>query len=114
MFDRWSQAIVRDVEVNERAAHEDSGGMNLLVESVFAVDEENVETLPGEQASTLKSGQSRTDDSNLITRPHAGMLSCRREYRQVLYVTNSFVVFFVPFGGFRASILRSESLHSYS
>jgi hypothetical protein len=70
--------------------------------------------LPGEQACTLKSGQSCTDDSHVITRPHAGMLSCRRECRQVLYVTNPFVVFLVPFGRFRASILRSELLHSYS
>ena len=29
----------RTGEIDERAAHEDSGGMNLLVETVFAVDE---------------------------------------------------------------------------
>ena len=33
MFDRWTQAVVWDVEIDERASHEDSGGMDLLVES---------------------------------------------------------------------------------
>jgi hypothetical protein len=35
--------------------------MDLLVESVFAIDEENVEVLLREQASTLKSGKSGAD-----------------------------------------------------
>ena len=105
MFDRWSKTVVRDVEVDERATHKDSGGMDLLVESVLAIDEENVEALPGEQSSTLKPGKSSADDSHVIARPHAGMLSLPRDFRQVLYITNSFVVFFVPFCGLRASIL---------
>jgi hypothetical protein len=99
VFDRWSQAVVWDVEIDERAAHEDPGSMNLLVESVLAIYEENVESLPGKESSTLKPGKSRTDDRDVIKRSHAGMLSCRRECRQVLYATNSFVVFLVPFCG---------------
>ena len=99
MFDRWSQAVVWDVEIDERPAHEDPGSMNLLVESVLAIYEENVETLPGKESSTLKPGKSRTDDRDVIKRSHAGMLSCRRECRQVLYVTNPFVVFLAPFCG---------------
>ena len=93
MFDRRSQAIIRDVEIDERAAHEDSGGVDLLIECVLAIDEENVDALPGKEASTLKPGKSRTDDSYVIARPHAGMLSCRREWRQVLYIINPFVAF---------------------
>ena len=58
------------IEIDERAAHEDSGGMDLLVESVFAIDEENVEALPGEQASTLKPGKSGADDSHVVARSH--------------------------------------------
>ena len=104
MSDRRSQAIIRDVEIDERAAHEDPGSMNLLVESVLAIYEKNVETLPGEESSTLKPGKSRTDDRDVIKRSHAGMLSCRRECRQVLYVTNSFVAFWCLFGGSMESI----------
>ena len=70
MFDRRSQAVIRDVEIDECASHKDSGGMDLLVESVLAIDEENVETLPGEQASTLKSCQSGTDDSHVVACSH--------------------------------------------
>src|SRR5262245_37349451 len=60
VFDRRSQAVVWDVEVNQCAAHEDSGGVDLLIESVLAIDEQHLESLPGEQASTLKPGKSRT------------------------------------------------------
>ena len=70
MFDRWSKAVVREVEIDERATHEDSGGMDLLVESVFAIDEENVKALSGEEASTLKPGKSGTDDSHVVARSH--------------------------------------------
>ena len=107
MFDRWSQAIVWDVEIDERAAHEDPGSMNLLVESVLAIYEENVETLPGKESSTLKPGKSRTDDRDVIKRSHAGMLSCRRECRQVLYVTNplwSFWRLFVALYGVNSDV----------
>jgi hypothetical protein len=44
--------------------------MDLLVESVLAIDEENVDALPGEQASTLKPCQSGADDSHVITSSH--------------------------------------------
>ena len=72
MSDWGAQAVVRDVEINERAAHEDSGGMDLLVESVLAIDEENVEAVPGEQASTLKPGKSGADDSHVVACSHEG------------------------------------------
>ena len=64
--DRRTQAVVGKVEIDERAAHEDSGGMDLLVERVFAIDEENVNAVPGEQASALQSGESGADDSDVI------------------------------------------------
>jgi hypothetical protein len=70
VFDRWPKAIVRKVEIDERAAYEDSGGMDLLVESVLAIDEENVDALSTEQASTLEPGKSSPDDSHVVTRPH--------------------------------------------
>jgi hypothetical protein len=54
VFDWCSKTILGQIEIDERAAHEDSGGMNLLFERVLAIDEEHVETLPGKQASTLK------------------------------------------------------------
>ena len=73
MFDRWSETVVGNVEIDECAAHEDSGGMDLLVESVLAIDEENVDALPGEPASTLKSGQSRADDSHVVACSHEGV-----------------------------------------
>jgi hypothetical protein len=40
--------------------------MDLLVESVFAIDEENVEVLLREQASTLKSGKSGANDRHIV------------------------------------------------
>jgi hypothetical protein len=70
MSDRWTQAVVWDVEIDKRAAHENSGGMDLLVESVLAVDEENVKVSPGEQARTLKPGKSGADDSHIVARSH--------------------------------------------
>jgi hypothetical protein len=70
VFNRWSETILGQVEIDERAAHEDSGGMNFLFERVFAIDEENAETLPGKQASTLKAGQSGADDSHVVARSH--------------------------------------------
>src|ERR1700754_567130 len=70
VLDRWTKTIVRYIEIDERAAHEDPGGMNLLVESVLAIDEKNAETLPGEQASALKSGQSGADDRYVVTCSH--------------------------------------------
>jgi hypothetical protein len=53
VFDRGSKAIFGYVEIEERAANEDAGRMNFLVETVFAIDEENFEILSREQASTL-------------------------------------------------------------
>src|SRR5437762_599965 len=44
--------------------------MDLLVESVLAIDEENVETSSTEQACTLKSGKSGADDSHVVARSH--------------------------------------------
>src|SRR5204863_3567015 len=44
--------------------------MDLLVESVLAIDEENVETLSTEQACTLKPGKSGADDSHVVARSH--------------------------------------------
>ena len=70
MFDRWSKAVVRDVKIDERAAHEDAGSVDLLVESVFAIDEENIKTLSSEQASTLESGKSCANNSYVVVCPH--------------------------------------------
>jgi hypothetical protein len=70
VFDRRAETVVREVKVDKRATHEDSGGVNLLVESIFAIDEENVNALRREQASTLKSCQSRTDNSHVVTASH--------------------------------------------
>ena len=70
MFDRWSKAVFGQVEIDERAAHEDSSGMYFLIECVLAIDEENVDALPGEQARTLKSGQSGADDSYVVACSH--------------------------------------------
>jgi hypothetical protein len=64
--DRWSETVFREVKVDERAAHEDSGGMDLLVERVLALDKENTNSLLCEQARTLKTGESRADDSDVI------------------------------------------------
>jgi hypothetical protein len=47
--------------------------MDLLVECVLPIDEENVDALPGEQASTLKSGQSGADDSHVVACSHEGV-----------------------------------------
>ena len=70
MFDGWSKAVVGDIEIDERAAHEDSGGMDLLVESVLAIDEENVQALPSEQSGTLQSGKSGADDGYVVAGVH--------------------------------------------
>ena len=70
MSDWRSQAVVREVEIDERAAHEDAGGVDLLVESVLAIDEENANPLPGEEPSTLESGQSRADDCHVVASLH--------------------------------------------
>ncbi len=70
MFDGWSKAVVGDVEIDEGAAHEDSGGVDLLVESVLAIDEENVQALPAEQSGTLQAGQSGADDGHVVAGSH--------------------------------------------
>ena len=70
MFDWWSKTIVRKIEIDKRPTYEDSGRMDLLIESVLAIDEKNADALPAEQASTLQSGQSSTDDSYVITHSH--------------------------------------------
>ena len=57
--------------------------MDLLVERVFAIDEENLETLLRQQASTLKPGKSGANDSHIVEAgrhvsdltPHAGLPS---------------------------------------
>jgi len=85
VFDCWSKAVVRDVEIDERATHEDSGSVNLLVESVLAIDEENVDALSGEQARTLEPGKSGADDSHVVARFHEPDLTRPPDYGQVLY-----------------------------
>lgn len=70
MPDRWSEAVVWNVEVQERAADEYSGGMDLLVERVFAIDEENVDALSRQEASTLKPCKSSADNSYVVSRSH--------------------------------------------
>ena len=86
VFDPQSKTVVRDVEIDERASHEDSGGVNLLVESVLAIDEENVEVLSREQASTLEPGKSCADDGHVVARSHRfGILRARLDCGQVLY-----------------------------
>jgi hypothetical protein len=70
VFDWWSEAVVGDVEIDEGAAHEDAGGMDLLVECVFAIDEENIQALSSEQTGTLKSRQSSANDSHVIAASH--------------------------------------------
>ena len=68
MFDGWSQAVVRNVEIHECAAYENSGGVDLLIEGVLAIDEEHFDTLSSKQAGTLKAGKSGADDSYVIRR----------------------------------------------
>src|SRR3569832_1700 len=70
MLDRWAKAVFRQVEIDERAAYEDSGGVYLLIESVFAIDEENIDALAGEQSGTLQTCQSGADDSHVEARSH--------------------------------------------
>ena len=62
MSDGRSQTVVRNVEIEERAAHKDSGGVDLLIECVLAVDQQDAQAFPGEQSSALKTGESRADD----------------------------------------------------
>jgi hypothetical protein len=70
VFDWWSKAIVRKIEIDERATYKDSGCVDLLIERVLAIDEQNADALPREQSGTLQSGQSGADDSYVITRSH--------------------------------------------
>ena len=70
MFDWWSKAVIGKVEVDERSAYEDAGGVDLLVERLLAIDEEHVHAFAREQASTLESGQPRADNRDVITRSH--------------------------------------------
>jgi hypothetical protein len=66
VFDGWSQTVVRNIEIEERAAHKDSGGMDLLIECVLAIDEQDLQAFPSEQASALETGESRADDGYVI------------------------------------------------
>ena len=70
MFDGWTETVVRNIEIDERAAHEDARRMYLLVESVLAIDEEDLEALPREESRTLQSGKAGADDSHVIIRAH--------------------------------------------
>ena len=86
MPDWWAKAVVGDVEVDERAAHEDAGGVDLLVETVFAIDEEYVEALLREDSSTLKPGKSGANDGHVVgAGRHISSLRRGAHYRQVLY-----------------------------
>ena len=85
MFDCWSKAVVRDVEIDERTTHEDASGVNLLIETVLAIDEENVNASSREQASTLEPGKSGADDSHVVARFHEPDLTRPPDYGQVLY-----------------------------
>src|SRR5687768_4717566 len=66
VFDGRAQAVVRNIEVNEGAAHEDAGGVDFLIECVFAVGEEYGNALSREQAGTLKPGESGADDGDIV------------------------------------------------
>ena len=66
MFDGWSQTVFRNVEIDERAAHKDSGGMDLLIECVLAVDQQDAQAFSGEQASALETSESGADDGYVI------------------------------------------------
>ena len=85
MPDWWAKAVVGDVEVDERAAHEDAGGVDLLVKTVFPIDEEYVEALLREQSSTLKPGKSGANDGHVVgAGRHISSLRRRADCRQVL------------------------------
>ena len=62
MSDGWTKAVVWNIEIDERAAHKDSGRMDPLVECVLAVYKEYVQALLGEQSSALETGESGADN----------------------------------------------------
>ena len=62
VFDGRSQTVFRDVEIEERAANKDSGGMDLLIKGVLAIDQHDVQPFSGEQAGALQAGESGADD----------------------------------------------------
>ena len=95
MFDRRSKAVVWNIEIDERAAHEYSGGMDLLIESLLAIDEENVEALFREQASTLKAGQSGADDRDVIARSHKGNSNSSLARLAMLRLSEIIVKYFI-------------------
>jgi len=61
-----AQAVVGNIEVGQRAAHEDAGRVDLLIECVLAIDKKHVDALLGEQAGTLKTGESGADDGHVV------------------------------------------------
>ena len=95
MSDRWSQAVVRNVEIDEGATDKDSGGMDLLIECVLAVDQQDAQVLPREQPCALEPGESRADDGHVII-AHMFKALCLTKlearlrlvlgFRQVLYI----------------------------
>jgi hypothetical protein len=66
VFDGWSQAVVRNVKILQCAADKDSGGMNLLIESVLTIYEQNAQTFPPEKEGALQTGQPGPDDNHII------------------------------------------------
>ena len=61
----------RNIEIDERAAHKDSGSVDLLIECVLAIDQQDSQPLPREQASALEPGESRADDGYVSVHKNA-------------------------------------------
>ena len=72
MFDWRPETVIGNIEVEERAAHKDSGGMNLLIERVLAIDEHDAQAFAGEQAGALKTGESGAQTSGMVQAVKAG------------------------------------------
>jgi hypothetical protein len=70
VFDCWTETVFGDVEVDECATHEDAGRVDLLIESVRAIDQEYVRAVLGKQARALESGESGADDGYVEIGPH--------------------------------------------
>jgi hypothetical protein len=66
VFDGLSQTVVRNIEIEERAADKDTGSVDLLIECVLAVGQQYAQAFAGEQSSALEPGQPGADDGYVI------------------------------------------------
>ena len=92
MTDGRPKAILRKSKVFQCAAHENTGGVNRLIESRFAIDQKNMYAALAQQTRGLQSRQSGANDDYIVSVHFACLKRQRSELESGLAMQETILV----------------------